>query len=444
MALNNVELDQILFELNLRGSILQKVKPVNYESFVFFFYKTREPIDLFISLDKNCRMYRNSKKMTYLGKSHNLVEFMKAYIVGGVVLKAEQLNNNRIIKIEILNKNTTYLLFIRLWGGFSNIIITDTEYKILHLHKKSSKKLELPGEKLIIPPPKNDSKIYVLKDHKYQNYNRFIEEEYLNQINEQDLEKETKKKEAYINQRTKEINKQLIKLEKRLNGYLDLDTYKLYGDLILSNMYKIKKGDANIVVNNYLTGNDITIGLNPELEPFQNSEAYYKKHKKALSGVDRVKEQINNLTHEKETLEYTNISDIKTSSNKVTPTSPGLTYFSGDWEILVGRNAKENEALLRSYVKGNDMWLHVRDFPGGYIFIKSKKNKTIPLEVLLDGGILALYYSKAKSNLKADVSYTHVKYLRKVKKGKPGQVIVTMDKNIFVTLDKKRLDVLKP
>ncbi|WP_394699420.1 hypothetical protein [uncultured Sphaerochaeta sp.] len=57
--------------------------------------------------------------------------------------------------------------------------------------------------------------------------------------------------------------------------------------------------------------------------------------------------------------------------------------------------------MLRHYAKGNDYWMHTRDYPGGYVFIKYLKEKTVPLEVLIDAANLALVFSKAKKRRKS-------------------------------------------
>jgi len=444
MSLNYLEIDKIISELDLEGSHLQKVKPVDYESFLFSFYKPGNPTNVFISLDKNCRIHRQTQKTTKLGKPHNLVEFLKAYLVGGKVIQARQNCNNRIIMLEILNGGITYYLFIRLWGGFSNIIITSKTMEILHLHKKSSKKNELPGKTLTLPPENSSGKQYVLNSHNYDDYNSYIEHEYLKILEGEKKLREEKKKEVLRNRRVKELNRQLKKLNRRLDGYLKADTYKLYADLILSNMHSIQKGDLFLEAVDYSTGKMEKIPLNPELEPHKNSDIYYKKNRKAVQGLEQTQNLIKNLISERDNPQVSIPSGVKDEKKADKESKPGLFYNSNGWDILVGRNAKENEALLRSYVKGNDMWLHIRDYPGGYVFIKYKKNRTFPLDVIVDAGILALYYSKGKSNGKADIKYTQVKHLRKIKKGKPGQVIAQNDKNIYVTLDKKRLDALKP
>ena len=114
---------------------------------------------------------------------------------------------------------------------------------------------------------------------------------------------------------------------------------------------------------------------------------------------------------------------------------PGLSYTVKDWTIFVGRDSSENDELLRHYVKGNDMWFHTRDFPGGYVFVKSRTGKTIPLEIMLLAGNLALYHSKGRKNGQADLYYTQVKYLRRAKNGPKGLVLPTNEKNLHIKLD---------
>jgi len=90
-------------------------------------------------------------------------------------------------------------------------------------------------------------------------------------------------------------------------------------------------------------------------------------------------------------------------------------------------------------VRGNDTWLHARDVPGAYVFIRSLPGKSVPLEALLDAANLALHYSKARGSGKGDVYYTQVKYLRRARGGAPGLVLPTQEKNLQVRLDPQRL-----
>ena len=73
---------------------------------------------------------------------------------------------------------------------------------------------------------------------------------------------------------------------------------------------------------------------------------------------------------------------------------------------------------------------------------KAKTGKSIPLNILLDAANLALHFSQGKKAGKADLYYTEVKYLRRVKNGKEGLVIPTQEKNLSVTLDERRVNLL--
>ena len=111
--------------------------------------------------------------------------------------------------------------------------------------------------------------------------------------------------------------------------------------------------------------------------------------------------------------------------------------------LIVGRDATENDDLLRHYVKGSDLWLHVRDYPGSYVFIKARSGKTVPLDILLDAGNLALFYSKGRNNGEGDLFYTPVKFLRRAKNGPKGLVIPTQEKNLHIVLEDSRLKELE-
>ena len=128
-----------------------------------------------------------------------------------------------------------------------------------------------------------------------------------------------------------------------------------------------------------------------------------------------------------------------TPRQKIEKKHPGLDFTINGWHILVGRTASENDELLRRHVKGQDWWLHTRDWPGGYVFIKNQNGKSVPLDILLDAGNLALFYSKGRKDGKGDLYYTQVKHLRRAKNAPKGTVLPSNEKNLSITLDKERL-----
>jgi len=260
----------------------------------------------------------------------------------------------------------------------------------------------------------------------------------------------------------------LENLQAKAAEYSSADRLREYGDIILANAAAVKPGDEWLETEDFFSGgtSTIRIKLEPRKSPAAQAENYYEQYRKAKNGLAGIQEEIETGKYElkavEERLEFLLAQDnplvlakLLKSGSRLTgkhPSSttatqdakrPGLTFRRGEWLIMVGRNATENDTLLRRHVKGNDMWLHVRDFPGSYVFIKNRAGKSFPLEILLDAGNLALFYSKGRNNGEGDLFYTQVKYLRRAKNGPKGLVIPTQEKNLHIKLDEKRLRELK-
>ncbi|HKK49395.1 MAG TPA: NFACT RNA binding domain-containing protein, partial [Alkalispirochaeta sp.] len=232
-----------------------------------------------------------------------------------------------------------------------------------------------------------------------------------------------------------------------------------YGDLILANMHAVAPGARWADVEDYLDENRIIrIELDPTVSPADNAHAYYDRAKRAEesaayldSSAAALRAQLERIRGTLVSLETLDLPQLRELAGELEqrqkqdrgPTSlPGLEFESQGFRLLVGRNARENDQLLRRATRGNDWWLHTRDYPGGYVFIRNRAGKSIPLEVLLDAGNLAVFFSKARSAGKADLYYTQVKYLRRAKDGPQGLVLPTQEKNLTVDLDEGRLSRL--
>ncbi|MDR0526700.1 MAG: NFACT family protein [Spirochaetaceae bacterium] len=234
---------------------------------------------------------------------------------------------------------------------------------------------------------------------------------------------------------------------------------KEYGEIILANVHSIKKGDTWLNAEDFYHENTaIRVKLDPQKKAQENAAVYFEQYQKAKNGLEAVRAEIDavrsEILRQKTAFDALLLEEnplrlqkiLKTNSGgdvKNEKTKTGLSFKRGNWLIFVGRSAAENDELLRRHVKGNDLWLHARDFPGAYVFIKARSGKSVPLEILLDAGNLALFYSKGRNGGKGDLFYTQVKYLRRAK-GKPrGQVLPTQEKNIFIKLEERRLKELE-
>lgn len=229
-----------------------------------------------------------------------------------------------------------------------------------------------------------------------------------------------------------------------------LDTYKLKGDLLTSNLYQIQKGCDKIEVINYYDENSslITIELDKRLSPSQNAQNYYKKYNKAKNALLEVNKQLEKSKAEIDYLEQivisidqsTYLSDLEEIHNELIETGylkkrlnkKNITHFkksgylkyrsSEGFEILVGKNNKQNDEITLKVADKEDLWFHIKDMPGSHVILKT--GGQLPTEAsLLEAANLAAYYSKGKHTTKVAVDYTTKKNVRKPKGAKPGMVI---------------------
>jgi predicted ribosome quality control (RQC) complex YloA/Tae2 family protein len=198
--------------------------------------------------------------------------------------------------------------------------------------------------------------------------------------------------------------------------------------------------------------------MDPKKSPVQTAEAYYEQYRKAKNGLAEVELELRSGESELSRLEsdlqgllleknplvlHKSLRALRSVQKPEDKKRPGLSFRSKGWLLIVGRDASENDDLLRHHVKGSDLWLHARDYPGSYVFIKAKAGKSVPLDILLDAGNLALFYSKARNAGEGDLFYTPVKYLRRAKNGPKGLVIPTQEKNLHISLQDERLRELE-
>ncbi len=496
MSLNWLEINEILAEIPIEGSFLREFHQLDQHSLVFELYNRSNKFKLFISLDnRNCRLHLLEKKLSNPRTLPRFAAFLRAHLKNGKVKECSQVGAERIIKFSITKGSRSerssqgeqseqseqseyseyseyseqserqYLLWIRLWGGAANVIVTDINNLILDCFFRRPGKGEItggyynPAEELKERRPKKEYSIRPLPGP--GSFNQKIEAFYFALSREQQL-KELKHTIAQaLQDRENRLLASIQGLAKKKEEYEGSEHFKIQGDLIISNLHAVRKGSKWLHAFSFEDPErEIEIELDPTLTPAQNAEWYYEKHRKAKKGAFRIEQEINELKQSLKEIEKKRLLAVNLESPEelkmlfpIRPKQqrkkdralsvPGLTYYSAGFRILVGRTAQENDTLLRKFVRGNDYWLHLRDYPGAYIFIKSRAGKSLPLETLLDGANLALFYSKGRKSGSGDVYYTKVKYLRRVRRGRIGLVIPTQEKNLFVKLDQARMERLK-
>ncbi len=467
MSLNWVEIDEVLKELALEGAFLQNVRQSDYHHFWFEFYSPGRPRQVLVCLaPQRTRIHEVTKRPPTLVRAPRFVEFLKARFMGARVTEARQLGSERVVLLRLHTDEGTFDLWIRLWGGAANIVVTDDTHTVLDAAFRRPNAGEVSGGTF---NPETDvqpgapGKTYALRDlpqpegeGELSSYSRRLELFYSAPV--EDVEKLRDQAHRLVDRRLTALAASRDQLNARRAESARQDDWKTYADVLTSDAYKVQPGQTVFEGLDWRDGATFRMDLDPKLSAHENAQVLYKRYQKARDAAEHVDQELAEVAaeeerwhHHAETLADADAVElhaflakhrvVRAVQTKDKQERPGLEFASGAFTLWVGRNARENDELLRRYVRGNDLWLHTRDVPGGYVFVRAAKGKTIPLETLLDAGNLAVLYSKARDG-RADLYYTPVKHLRRAKNGPLGTVLPTHEKNLTVTLDRGRVDRL--
>ncbi len=237
------------------------------------------------------------------------------------------------------------------------------------------------------------------------------------------------------------------------------EKYKIYGELLTANLYRISYGDTEITVENYYQPDTppLTISLDPSLSPAKNAQRYYtrynkaktaeeqaviqqKKTEKELTYLESVLDEIlraespAEILEIKEELKDTGYlkRDRQTKTKKAPASAPHRFTIEG-YTVYVGKNNRQNDQLTLKLSRSQDIWLHTKNIPGSHVIIQKKDGEEIPDSVIVAAARLAVLHSKAKNASKTPVDYTQVKHVKKPSGAKPGMVIYDHYNTVYVS-----------
>lgn len=462
MSLNWREIALIVSELPLEGSVLQSVVQHDFNSLSFHFYHReagRWTLYTEVGTPRSRLHMSTTATKEKTAKLQRFIQFARSRLIGSRVTACYQYPYDRLLRISLDNHGTPLLLFIRLYSGSgANIIVTDSEYTILDLLLRRPSRGEVSGARFEVGEERTEEgKPFFVRPREEGSFNRQIEAEYSREGSTVELEELLRRVRAQGEREIERVRAAIDRGKRSLEAVQDFDRLKDEADLLSANAHLIGDKMESIELLDWKTHEPVTIALDSRLKGHEQVERAYERYQRAKGTAE-------NATAELTRLEAELASRIEELDTLLTPrpdseawcadlTSAlhegqaattarkgvGLVIRSGAFTLLVGRNAKENDELLRHHTRGNDWWVHTRDYSGGYVFIKDIRGKSVPLEVLLDAAMLAIHYSKARKAGKADLYYTQVKYLRRAKGGPKGLVIPTQEKNLSVVLDEERL-----
>lgn len=483
---------------------------------------------------------------------------LRKYLIGGKIIDITQYSTDRIISIDIENKDelgfdSKYSLIVEIMARHSNItLVRKRDNKIMesikHIHSnKNSYRVLYPGATFIMPPTSNKlnafsftkeelknllkeninfnesifSKIItgvgknlsndlfieyknkfndltidnlslfitdyfknILKDNKnilffkegkvidfyfkdlislnncekkyFESHSDTLDNFYATKDKQDRLHSKGLDIQRLINTNIERCLKKIKILEKTLKECETKEDYRIKGELLTSYIYGFKKGDKDVSVLNYYSENEeyLKISLDENKTPSENIQFYFKKYNKlknaeeaSINQLSINEDELNYLNSVLTSLEtadnYADIEEIKKelietgyvrfrkekNKNKIKTNKP-LHFISSDGiDIYVGKNNIQNDYLTLKFAEKTDTWLHTKIIPGSHVIIKGKN---IPESTLLEAATLAAFYSKGKNSTKVPVDYTLVKNVKKPSGAKPGMVIYSTNKTLYI------------
>lgn len=256
------------------------------------------------------------------------------------------------------------------------------------------------------------------------------------------------------------LEKLLLKKQRLLEDLLraeDSDKLRLYGELLTANMGSLKSGMKEVTLTNYYDSSSVTIPLDPRWSPSKNAQSYYKRYAKSKTAVKEKKKQlddteanidylessitfiensssINELEELRSELEETGFIRRRRAQNQKArrfKAAPHRYETSDGFTVLVGRNNRENDVLTLETASKGDYWLHTKDIPGSHVIVRTE-GREISETAIYEAASLAALYSKAKNSENVPVDYVPVRYVKKPAGAKPGKVIFTHNRTVYV------------
>lgn len=248
---------------------------------------------------------------------------------------------------------------------------------------------------------------------------------------------------------------------KEREASLDRETLRRRGDIVTANLHAMTRGMTVLRAEDFYQEDmpEIEIPLRPELSPQQNAARFYKEYNKAKHAEKILAEQIargeieeeylgavldelNRAESERDLAEiraeleaggYVRSADRRRQQKQ--PASRPMRFCSSDgFEILVGRNNRQNDQLSLKTARRDDLWLHIQKFHGTHVIVCCA-GAPVPDGTITEAAMLAAWYSQAREGQNVPVDVTQVRNLRKPNGAKPGMVVYDRYRTVIVTPD---------
>jgi len=219
--------------------------------------------------------------------------------------------------------------------------------------------------------------------------------------------------EQAIEKARRRVQRKHAALERSLPDTGRAGQLRLKGEMTLAYAHTVRPGQTELLA--LVDPNDppLRIALDPQLTAVENAQRYFRRYDKAKSAARSIP------------------SRLKKPAQKMPRSRPLSVESSDGFQIVAGRNSRQNEEVTFKRAAPNDLWLHARGVPGGHVIIKNG-GRPVPERTLRQAAALAAYYSRNRHETYVDVAYLERRRVRRARGKHPGLVTYQSEQTIRV------------
>lgn len=288
-----------------------------------------------------------------------------------------------------------------------------------------------------------------------------LDDYYCQQLGEQVFKQLRHQLQQKVKGHLKKFNTKAKTFQDQLKASDTAETYREKADLLMAHLHEWQVGMKTLTLTDFESGEPRTLTLNPEKNAVQNAQAWYKRHQKlkrsraqvqplleeVLSEVaylEQVEASIQQLEQFEDAADLLTLHDIRDElilqnyfpkleyRKEAPPEIPFYQYQSpSGWELLIGRNNRQNDLLTFRTAATYDLWFHTQEIPGSHVLLRLEAGSIAEPEDMQFAANMAAYYSRARQSHQVPVIYTESKNVYKPKGAKPGMVIYKHEQVIW-------------
>ncbi|MBW4657785.1 MAG: NFACT family protein [Drouetiella hepatica Uher 2000/2452] len=287
---------------------------------------------------------------------------------------------------------------------------------------------------------------------------------YTDELNQQDFSQLRHQISQKLSNILKKLYVKAKDFQSRLQQSDNADQYREQADLLMAYLHEWQPGMKQITLTDFTTEQPVQIPLNPEKNAVQNAQAFYKRHQKlkrsrlalepllaevqaeihyleqievAIAQFDQYinPEDLVSLAEIREELIQQSYMDDPEQRYRNTGAAETTNFLRdrtpNGFEVLIGRNNRQNDQLTFRVAGDYDLWFHTQEIPGSHVLLRLEPGAVADAIDLQCAADLAAYYSRARQGDQAPVVYTEPKLVYKPKGAKPGMVIYKQERVLW-------------